>query len=104
MHAVKDELRWYSLFACCFFWQRDLTPFVNPSIFSICLLSASRQRDSEVIGAGALQSSSLIPLKKLDLNTAGPEMSCSHQSKRKRMGSVRILKTGVVLPFLLALV
>lgn len=67
-------------------------------------MSASRQTDSVVIGTGPLQSSSLMPQNKLGLNIAGPEISCSHQSKRKKMGSVKILKTGVVLSFLLGLV
>lgn len=70
-------------------------------LFAVLLTSASRQTDSVVIEAVSLQSSSLISPKKVDLNTAGPEISSSHQSKRKSMVSVRFLKTGVVLSSLL---
>lgn len=67
-------------------------------------MSASRQTDSVVIGTESLQSSSLMSPNKVDLNTAGPEISSSHQSKRKSMVRVRFLKTGVVLYFSLDLV
>lgn len=53
------------------------------NLFAALLTSATGQSNTMVIGAESLRSSSLMSLYKVDLSTAGPEISLSLEQKKE---------------------